>query len=71
MQIDPELCFQCGARLNGDDIGMYRKAVDRNAEKCLCIDCLAARYKTTRQYFEEKIAFLKASGCSLFPDGGA
>lgn len=70
MLIDPERCYQCGARLCGDDIGMYRKAVDRAAEKCLCLDCLAKRYKQPRKYFEEKIVFLKASGCSLFPDGG-
>ena len=67
MLTDPEKCFSCGKKLTGDDIGMYRKAVNREAEECLCLDCLAKRYHVTRKYFEEKIAFLKASGCFLFP----
>ena len=64
---DPKNCFQCGKELTGDDIGMNRKAVNRSAEKCLCLDCLAAKYRVERAFFEKKIAFLKENGCSLFP----
>lgn len=66
MITDPETCFSCGARLTPDDIGMYRKAVNKGAQQCLCLDCLAKKYGVTRKYFEEKIAFLKAHGCTLF-----
>lgn len=64
---DTRFCYNCGAHLTGDDAGMYRKAVDKNAEHCLCLDCLAKKFRTTRSYFEEKIAFLRANGCLLFP----
>ena len=66
MMKDPEFCFACGAGLTRDDIGMYRKAVNRSAEECLCLDCLAKKYNTTRAFFEEKIEMLKSRGCSLF-----
>ena len=60
------LCFSCGKKLTGDDVGMYKRAVDRGAKEFLCLDCLAKKYKTTREYFEEKIKFLKANNCALF-----
>ena len=63
---DLETCFLCGKQLLRDEIGMYRKAVNKEAEACLCLDCLAAKYKVSRSYFEEKIALLKARGCTLF-----
>lgn len=64
---DSRLCMNCGAALSGDDVGMYRKAVNKEAEHCLCLDCLAAKYRVSRAYFEEKIAFLRKNGCLLFP----
>lgn len=63
--IDPTSCFSCGARLTSDDIGMYRKAVNRGAERCLCLDCLSKKFNLPRAYFEERIAFLKKQGCTL------
>ena len=64
---DPALCFQCGAHLTGDDAGMYRKAVDKEAVHCLCLDCLAQKHGVSREFFERKIAFLRKNGCLLFP----
>lgn len=64
---DSRLCFRCGTPLTGDDCGMYRKAVDRDAVHCLCLDCLAGKYGVSRSYFEKKIAFLRKNGCLLFP----
>ena len=66
MIADPQKCFSCGAVLTSDDIGMYRKAVNKGAEACLCLNCLSKKYNVSRAYFEEKIAFLKAQGCTLF-----
>ena len=66
MTTDPERCFSCGAKLTRDDIGMYRKAVNKGAEQCLCLDCLARKYGVSRSYFLDKIALLKARGCTLF-----
>ena len=66
MTKDPEVCFSCGAKLTRDEIGMYRKAVKKDAECCLCLDCLSAKFHVSRAYFEEKIEFLKKQGCTLF-----
>lgn len=63
---DPEACFSCGKQLTRDDIGMYRKAVNKGAEQCLCLDCLAVKYGVSRRFFEERIAYLKSHGCTLF-----
>ena len=65
---DARLCMRCGVHLSGDDVGMFRKAVNKEAEHCLCLDCLAEKYKVSREYFEKKIAFLRANGCLLFPE---
>ncbi len=62
----PTLCAGCGARLSGDDIGLYRKAIDRSGKGCLCLTCLAARSGVPRETLEQKVAFLKEQGCTLF-----
>ncbi|MBQ9468676.1 MAG: hypothetical protein IJU52_06710 [Clostridia bacterium] len=63
---DPKTCFSCGAVLTSDEIAMYRKAVNRGAQQCQCLNCLSARFNVSRAFFEERIAFLKAHGCTLF-----
>ena len=60
-------CVKCGARLTADDIGATKKFINRGAEEFFCLDCLAERFKVTRAYLEEKIEYLRKSGCTLFP----
>ncbi len=60
-------CFDCGNELFADDIAIYRKLVDRNADEFLCIDCLAERFGCTREDVEKLIAHFRESGvCTLF-----
>lgn len=40
--------------------------VHRAASRFLCIDCLAKRFGCTRELIEEKIAYYKSIGCTLF-----
>ena len=63
---DPYACMQCDRHLTPDEIGLYKKMVNRGAKRFLCIDCLAAYYGTTVAAMEERIAYFRASGCSLF-----
>ncbi len=65
-QGDPYACMECGRHLTPDEIGLYKKMVNRGAKRFLCIDCLAAYFGTTVAAMEERIAHFRATGCSLF-----
>lgn len=60
-------CFKCGKELTADEMGLFRKTVDRMADRFLCIDCLAERFETTRESLQNMIDRLRESGCTLFP----
>ncbi len=60
-------CYKCEKELTADEVGLYRKTVDRMAEKFLCIDCLAAHFDTTAESLRQMIERLRATGCMLFP----
>ncbi len=60
-------CIDCGAALLADDIAIFRKLVNRNAEEFLCIDCLSKRLGCTREKIENLIKHYRESGnCTLF-----
>lgn len=62
-----ETCKRCNAKLGADDIAIYLKLVNRGATEFLCIDCLAADFKTTRENIEKIIKYYRDSGvCTLF-----
>jgi len=61
-------CVQCGKPLGRDDIGLHKKLINRGAEEdFLCIDCLCAFFKISRERAEELIAHYREMGCTLFP----
>ncbi len=60
-------CKHCNKALLADDIAIHRKLVNRNADEFYCIDCLAERFGTTREYIENLIDYYRKSGkCTLF-----
>ncbi|MCQ2492878.1 MAG: hypothetical protein MJ087_07565 [Lachnospiraceae bacterium] len=60
-------CKNCGVALQGDEIALYRKLVDRGASTYLCLNCLADYCSTSRKQLESLIAFYHRTGiCSLF-----
>ena len=63
-------CTACGAPVSGDEIGLYRKLVNRGASAYLCKACLARRFDCETALLDEKIAQFKQMGCSLFVCGG-
>ena len=59
-------CFRCQKVLISDEIGLYRRMVNRGAVSFLCIDCLASHFKVERTDLEEKLHMFKEAGCTLF-----
>ena len=63
---DNSHCFQCGKPLERDEVGLYKKLVNRGAREFLCKPCLAARFKMTEADCDTLIAHFKEAGCSMF-----
>lgn len=60
-------CIKCGEALTADDRGIYMKMVSRNADKFLCMTCLAERLRCSREALEERVRYYRESGnCVLF-----
>ena len=59
-------CFKCEKELSSDEIGIYKKLVNRGAESFLCIECTAAHFEVSVSDLEEKIKQYKKMGCTLF-----
>jgi hypothetical protein len=66
---DPGLmaeCVRCGRTLTGDEIGIYRKLINRAAKEFFCKDCLARHFNCDVKLIDQKIAQFRAQGCTLF-----
>ena len=59
-------CLQCGRALTADEIAVYRKLVNRQAEKFMCKTCLAAYFEVSEEKIDQKIEQFKRYGCMLF-----
>ena len=60
-------CSKCGRELTQDEIGASRKFINKGTTEFFCLDCLAERFRVTRELIEEKIEYLRQHGCTLFP----
>ena len=61
-----EKCFECGKELSHDEIGLYKKLVNRGSVKFMCISCTADYFGVAVSDLEEKIIQYKKMGCTLF-----
>jgi len=61
-------CISCGKKLTGDEIGCFKKTVNRGATEFMCLDCLARKFSTTADVLKTKIEEWRKSGCLLFPE---
>ena len=59
-------CKKCGRELNGNDIGLTKKLINRGSTEFLCINCIAEKFDCFKELLEEKIKQFKAAGCTLF-----
>lgn len=59
-------CIRCGRELTADEIGIYRKLINRGAEEYLCIPCLSEDLKISEEEIRKKIEQFRKAGCTLF-----
>lgn len=58
--------MKCRRKLTGDEIGIYRKFISREAEQFLCKTCLAKELNVEEDRIDAKIRQFKKMGCALF-----
>ena len=58
-------CVSCGRPLTADEVAVTKKLINRGATSFYCVDCLAAYFAVTPDDIRERIAYFKASGCTL------
>lgn len=59
-------CVECGKALTFNEIGAYKKFVNRGSTSFLCRTCLAAKLDVSVEEIDRKIEQFKAQGCTLF-----
>nr|WP_296463455.1 hypothetical protein [uncultured Acetatifactor sp.] len=59
-------CMQCGKALTFNEVGAYKKFVNRGSTSFLCKTCLSAKLGVTVERIDEKIEQFRAQGCTLF-----
>lgn len=61
-----DYCIKCGKELESDEIAVHKKLVNRGAKEFLCVSCLAAHFKVSKEMVYERIEYFRAQGCALF-----
>jgi len=60
-------CLNCGKEILGDESAIYRKLINKLAEKYLCIPCLAIHLNCEEAYIHNLIKHYRESGiCAMF-----
>jgi hypothetical protein len=59
-------CKQCDKYLKSDEIAIYRRLIHREAEEYLCRECLAKLLGVPTEVIDQRIAYFKKIGCTLF-----
>ena len=65
-----DFCKTCGKPLTNDDIGFYKKMVNRGAEEFSCIACLSRHFDLREDQSRALIERWRAAGCALFCSEG-
>jgi len=60
-----DTCVKCDKKLSSDEIGIYKKLVNRGAQSFFCIQCLAKHFDIREELIYEKIEYYKKQGCTL------
>lgn len=63
-----EFCQVCGKALSRDEVAVTKKLVNRGATSFSCTGCLARHFEVTENDIIERIAYFRASGCTLFEE---
>jgi hypothetical protein len=60
------LCFECGADLNKDQIALNKKMLNRSLKRFMCLSCLAGFLDCHDDDLIVKMEEFKEQGCALF-----
>ena len=61
-----ERCIRCGEELTYNDIGAYKKFINRGSTEFMCKSCLADELNVPEELIDKKIEHFKKQGCTLF-----
>lgn len=59
-------CMKCHRALTADEIGLYKKLVNRGALEFLCLECLSQRFACSPALLQRKVDEFRRMGCMLF-----
>lgn len=59
-------CLKCGKTLTFDEMGLYKKLINRGATEFTCKKCLAEYLRVTEETLDGKIEQFRRDGCTLF-----
>lgn len=59
-------CMDCGKNLTYNEIGAYKKFVNRGSRSFLCKQCLAQKLDVTTEDIDRKIEQFKTAGLHAF-----
>nr|WP_308628565.1 hypothetical protein [uncultured Eisenbergiella sp.] len=60
------VCMDCQKNLTYNEIGAYKKFVNRGSREFLCKRCLAQKLDVSVGAIDRKIEQFKQQGCTLF-----
>lgn len=60
------VCMRCKAPLSYDEIGLYKKLINRGSKSFLCIKCLACELNVSEDNLRARIEMFRKQGCMLF-----
>lgn len=59
-------CIKCGIELTFNEIGAYKKFINRGSREFMCKKCLADKLNISTDDIDKKIQQFKEQGCTLF-----
>jgi Mg2+/citrate symporter len=60
------VCMRCASPLSYDEIGLYKKLINRASKSFLCIKCLALELNVSEENLRARIELFRKQGCTLF-----
>ena len=61
-------CVKCERELKTNELGLYKRLIDREGKTPLCLTCMSEYFGCTEELLKEKIAQYVSQGCALFVD---
>lgn len=59
-------CINCDVELTYEEIGIYKKLINRASKEYMCKNCLAEELNVSTEMIDRKIKQFKEQGCILF-----